>query len=104
MSKIPIIAVALVADLLSPLSAIAQGSAGHGQYVNRHRGTGRPRGTWNTKPRLDPATRSGNEHRNDRKSQSQPFTKKFDTASKCNSKECGRGIRNDSGGWSRPTS
>jgi hypothetical protein len=87
MSKIPIIAVTLVAALLSPLSAFA-GKRGHRQYIDRHRSTGRARGTWNTKQRLDPATRGSDEHCNNRKHQSQPFPKEFHTANKCDSKEC----------------
>jgi len=61
---------------------------GHRQYINRHRGTGRPPGTWNTKPRLDSATRDSDEHSNNRKRQSQSFAKKIDTANKCDSQEC----------------
>jgi hypothetical protein len=86
MSKISIVATVLVAGLISPLGAFAQGSAGTGN-VNRHRGAGRPRRTRNTKPRLDPATGSSDEHCDNRKRQSQPVTKKFDTASKCGSEE-----------------
>ena len=63
------------------------GQRGHRQYINRHRGPGRPRGTRNTKQRLDPATRGSDEHSHNRKQQSQPFPKEFDTANKCDTKE-----------------
>ena len=83
MAKKSIIAVASVAALIAPLGAFAQGSAG----IDRHRSAGRARGTWNTKQRLDPATRGSDEHCNNRKQQSQPFSKEFDTTNKCDSKE-----------------
>src|SRR5450631_4906085 len=82
MAKIPIIAVTLVAA-----QRFRSGQRGHRQYIDRHRSTGRARGTWNTKQRLDPATRGSDEPSHNRKRQSQPFTKKFDTADKCDSKE-----------------
>jgi hypothetical protein len=63
------------------------GKRGHRQYIDRNRSAGRPRGTWNTKPRPDPATRSSDKHCDNRKRQSQPFSKEFDTANKCGSKE-----------------
>jgi hypothetical protein len=74
MSKISIMAVVLVAGLISPLGAFAQGS-GHRQYIDRHRSTGWAHGTRNTNQRLDPTTRGSDEHRDNRKRQSQPVTK-----------------------------
>jgi hypothetical protein len=66
---------------------LRSGQRGHRQYIDRHRSTGRARGTWNAEQRLDPATRGSDEHSHNRKQQSQPFPKEFDTANKCDSKE-----------------
>jgi hypothetical protein len=87
MSKISIMAVLLVAGLISPLGAFTQGSAGTGSTSTGIGSTGRARGTWNTEQRLDPATRGSDEHSHNREQQSQPFPKEFDTANKCDSKE-----------------
>jgi len=75
MSK-PIIAVVRGRGPSFATQCFRQGSAGTGQYVNRHRGTGRPRGTWNTnrgwtqQPRAATNTTTTG-------SASQPFTKKI---------------------------
>ena len=55
---------------------------GHGQHFNRHWGAGRPRGTWDTKERLDAAARGSDEHDN-REQQSHAIAEEFDSAAKC---------------------
>jgi hypothetical protein len=87
-AKKSIIAVASAAGSHFATQCLRSGQRGHRQYIDRHRSTGPARGTWNTKQRLDPATQGSDEHSNSRKHQSQPFTKEFDTANKCDSKEC----------------
>jgi hypothetical protein len=87
MAKKSIIAVASVAALIAPLGAFAQGSASTGSTSTGIGAPGRHRGTRNTKQRLDLAIRSSDEHSDNRKQQSQPFPKEFDTANKCDFKE-----------------
>jgi hypothetical protein len=86
MAKKSIITMASVAAHFAT-QCLRSGQRGHRQYIDRHRSTGRARGTWNTEQWLDPATRSSDEHSHNRKQQSQPFPKEFDTANKCDSKE-----------------
>jgi hypothetical protein len=72
----------LVAALILPGAVIAQGSAGTGNTSTGIGGAGRPRGTWDTKERLDAAARGSDEHDN-REQQSHAIAEGFDSAAKC---------------------
>jgi hypothetical protein len=86
MAKKSIIAVALVATVVSPLSAFAQGSAGTGSTST---GIGAPAGPAGPGIRSNGWTQQPGAATNTaRKHPSQPFPKEFDTANKCDSKEC----------------
>jgi hypothetical protein len=82
MAKIPIIAVTLVAA-----QRFRSGQRGHRQHIDRHRSTGRARGTWNTKQRLDPAPGAATNTATTGSANLSPSPKKFDTANECDSKE-----------------